>query len=67
MKKQIITAKEILEKGRDLNKLHSEYKNAEGPRIKKSKWRTYYAASEEYRDDFAEFMKSNSTEVVKTL
>lgn len=62
-----MTTNEILEKGKELNKLHSEYKQAIKPKDKKSKWQVYYAASEDYRDDFAEFMKSNSTEVVKTL
>lgn len=62
-----MTKNELIEKGKELNNLHSEYKNADKPRDKKQKWQRYFTAAEEYRRDFAAYMKANPADISKLL
>ena len=66
--KKYLTTTEILEKGNELNRVYADYKQAEKPRDKKSKWRAFYEAAEQYRQDFAEYLRTaNPADISKTL
>lgn len=62
-----MTLNELLEKGKELNRLHSDYKNAVKYRDGRQKWKLYYEAAEQYRIDFGKYLKSNPTDISKLL
>lgn len=66
MDKYIITTKDIIEKGYELNKKHSEYKNATG-KEKTKKWQEFYSEWQDYRKEFQAYIKTNPIDISDSL
>ena len=64
---RVLTTADILEKGNELNRVYANYKEADRPRDKKMKWRIFFDAAEQYRQDFAEYLRANPADITKTL
>lgn len=64
--KHMLTTKEIIEKGDELNRIHSEYKNAT-PKEKPEKWQNFYDAWMKYRADVNDYVKTIPTDISDSL
>ena len=65
--KKLLTAQVIIEKGDELNRIYADYKQAENPKDQKSKWLTFSVAAEQYRQDVAEYLRTNPADIAETL
>lgn len=63
----MISTQEIIVKGEELNILHAEYINEVSPQLKKSKWRDFYSASENYRKEVQDWIKSSPNDISSAL